>query len=121
MKNKDLAEEDLNKVADSAIYFKNGRFPNMSLYQGIDIKAAFNAGRESVVENISELKWANVFEDRAYTAAFSFGLSYRIEFAYNKFTLFCNSVYINCFVSLSATKQAANEDYKKRLIQALGL
>lgn len=45
---KDLAEEYLAKVKENAIYFKDGKFPNMPLYQENDIKAAFNAGRESV-------------------------------------------------------------------------
>ena len=121
MKKKDLAEEYLDR--------KIKQEPFKSLTKGFeyafsvdDIKAAFNAGRDSVVENIPELKWVNVFKDGAYTAAFSFGLSYRIEFAYsNKFNLFCNSIYINCYASLSATKQAANEHHKKRIKQALGL
>lgn len=121
MTQKDLAEEYLTKAQENAIYFKDGNFPNMPLYQEKDIEAAFNAGRESIVENIPELKWVNVFEDGAYTAAFSFGLSYRIEFSYNnKFKLFCDSIYINCYTSLSATKQAANEHHKKRIKQALG-
>jgi hypothetical protein len=121
MKKKDLAEEYLDR--------KIKQEPFKSLTKGFeyafsvdDLKAAFNAGRDSVVENIPELKWVNVFKDGAYTAAFSFGLSYRIEFAYsNKFNLFCNSIYINCYASLSATKQAANEHHKKRIKQALGL
>ena len=86
-----------------------------------DIKDAFNAGRESVVENMPKLKWVKVFEDGLCVALSSFGVSYRIEFAYKKFNLFCNSIYINCYVSLLIAKQAANEDYKKRIKQALGL
>lgn len=86
-----------------------------------DIKAAFNAGRESVVINMPKLKWVKVFEDGPYIAISSFGVSYRIEFAYNEFNLFCNSVYISCYVSLLIAKQAANEDYKKRIKKALGL
>lgn len=86
-----------------------------------DIEAAFNAGRESVVENMPKLKWAKVFEDGLCVAISSFGVSYRIEFAYNKFNLFCNSIYINCYVSLLIAKQSANEHYKKRIKQALKL
>lgn len=121
MENKDLTKEYLNKILDSAIYFKKGNLPDMPLYNQKSIIDAFNAGRESVVENMPKLKWAKVFEDGLCVALSSFGVSYRIEFAYNKFNLFCNSIYINCYVSLSATKQAANEDYKKRIKQALGL
>lgn len=122
MKQKDLAEEYLTKAKENAIYFKDGNFPNMPLYQEKDIKAAFNAGRESVVENVPKLKWEKLFEDGPYIAISSFGVSYRIEFAYNEFNLLCNSVYISCYISLSEAKQAANENYKHRIIkQALGL
>ena len=82
---------------------------------------AFNAGRESVVENMPKLKWTKVFENGPYIALSSFGVSYRIGFVYNEFNLFCNSVYISCYISLSEAKQAANDDYKKRIKQALGL
>lgn len=121
MTQKDLAEEYLTKAKGNAIYFKDGNFPNMPLYQEKDIKAAFNAGRDSVVENMPKLKWAKVFEDGPYIAISSFGVSYRIEFAYNEFNLFCDSKYISCYISLSEAKRAANEDYKKRIKQTLGL
>lgn len=121
MTQKDLAEEYLTKAKENAIYFKDGNFPNMPLYQEKNIKAAFNAGRESVVESMPKLKWAKVFEDGLCVALSSFGVSYRIEFAYKKFNLFCNSIYINSYVSLLIAQQAANEDYKKRIKQALRL
>lgn len=121
MKQNNLAKKYLDKVSGSALYFKGGNFPNMPLYQEKDIEAAFNVGRESVVENMPKLKWAKVFEDGECVAISSFGVSYRIEFAYNKFNLFCNSIYINCYVSLLIAKQAANENYKQRIKKALGL
>lgn len=121
MTQKDLAEAYLAKAKESAIYFKDGNFPDMPLYQENDIRAAFNAGRESVVENMPKLKWAKVFEDGPYIAISSFGVSYKIEFAYNEFNLFCNSEYISCYISLSAAKHAANENYKELIKQALGL
>lgn len=121
MKQNNSAKKYLDKVSGSALYFKEGKFPNMPLYQEKDIEAAFNAGRESMLENMPELEWSTVFEDGLCVALSSFGASYRIEFAYNKFNLFCNSIYINCYVSLSATKQAANEHYKTQIKQALGL
>lgn len=55
MNKKDLAKEYLTKAKENAIYFKDGKFPNVPLYQERDIEAAFNAGRESVVENIPRL------------------------------------------------------------------
>lgn len=120
MTQKDLAGAYLAKAKENAIYFKDGNFPNMPLFQGNDIKAAFNAGRDSVVENIPKLKWSKAFEDGLYIAI-SFGVSYRIKFAYNEFHLFCNSVHISCYISLSDAKQAANEHYKKQIKKALGL
>ena len=74
MKYKDLAEAYLTKAKENAIYFKDGKFPNMPLYQENDIKAAFNAGRESVVESamesIPEFKWRGVHHpDRDFVAA----------------------------------------------------
>ena len=93
----------------------------MPLYNQKSIIDAFNAGRESVVENIPELEWEKVFEDGLYIAISSFGVSYRIKFAYNEFNLFCDCVYIGCYISLSLAKQAANENYKNRIKQVLGL
>lgn len=86
-----------------------------------DIKAAFNAGRESVVDSMPELKWKRIHKDGPYLAVTVFDWFYRIEFVYNKFHLFCNSYFISCYISLSDTKQAANEHYKKRIKQVLGL
>lgn len=121
MKQNNSAKKYLDKVLGSALYFKEGKFPNMPLYQEKDIEAAFNAGRESVVENMPKLKWSKAFEDGLYIAISSFGVSYRIKFAYNEFHLFCNSVHISCYISLSDAKQAANENYKQRIKKALGL
>ncbi len=118
---KDLAEEYLTKAKENAIYFKDGNFPNMPLYQEKDIKAAFNAGRESVVESLPELEWKRFHKDGPYLAVTVFNWFYRIEFVYNKFNLFCNGYFISCYISLSDTKQAANEHYKKLIKQALGL
>ena len=118
---KDLAEAYLAKAQENAIYFKDGKFPNMPLFQGNDIKAAFNAGRESVVENMPKLKWQRVYKDGPYLAATVFDWFYRIEFIYNKFHLFCNSYFISCYISLSDAKQATNEHYKKQIKQALEL
>ena len=115
------AKDYLDKVLESAIYFKDGNFPNMPLYQEKDIEAAFNAGRESVIESLPELKWQRVYKDGPYLAVTVFNWFYRIEFVYNEFHLFCNSYFISRYLSLSAAKQAANEHYKKQIKQALGL
>ena len=121
MKQKDLAE----KYARKAYARVNGEndliFEDNRCFTFDDIKAAFNAGRDSVVENMPKLKWAKVFEDGPYIAISSLGISYKIEFSCNEFHLFCNGEYVSCYISLFGAKQVANENYKKRIKQALGL
>jgi|GEM_PF-671693 len=126
MKQKDLAEEHLTKAKENAIYFKDGKFPNTPLYQESDIKAAFNAGRESVVESamesIPEFKWRGLHHpDRDFVAAYPCDCRYLIEFTRRGHLLFYNRQFIANFASFSQAQQAANEDYKKRIKQALGL
>lgn len=123
---KDLAEEYLTKAQENAIRFKDGNYPNMPLYQESDIKAAFNAGRESVVESamesIPEFKWRGLHHpDRNFVAAYPCDCRYLIEFARRGHLLFYNRQFIANFASFSQAKQAANEDYKTRIKQALGL
>jgi len=121
MKQKDLAEEYLTKAKENAIYFKDGNFPNMPLFQGNDIMAAFNAGRESVVENIPELDW----KDDDVTIEGEFALCpvgrYEVVRWDEFFKIWRNPLFLGCRPSLSEAKQAANEDYKERIKQALGL
>ena len=86
-----------------------------------DIKAAFNAGRESVVENMPELEWKD--NDQAIEEEFAFCPVGRYEVIRwdELFEIWCNSLFLGYRPSLSEAKQAANEDYKKRIKQALGL
>lgn len=121
MKQNNSAKKYLDKVSGSALYFKDGKFPNMPLYQEKDIEAAFAAGRESVVENMPKLEWKRVYKDGPYLAVTVFNWFYRIEFVYNEFHLFCNGYYISRHLSLLEAKQAANEHYRKQIKQALGL
>lgn len=118
---KDLAEKYITKARENAISFKDDNFPNMPLYQESDIKAAFNAGRESVVGNMPKLKWRRVHKDGPHLAVTDFDWFYRVEFVDNKFHLFCNGYFISCYISLSDAKQAANEHYKQYIKQALRL
>ena len=122
MKQKDLAEEYSIKEYERVNGNSDPIFEDNRCFSFDDIEAAFNAGRESVLENIPKLKWKRVHKDGPYLAVTVFDWFYRIEFIYNKFHLFCNSYFISCYISLSDAKQAANEHYKKqRIKQALGL
>lgn len=120
MEKKDLAEEysikDYERLNDSEPISEENL-----CFSIIDIKAAFNAGRESVIENVPELKWKRVYKNGPYLAVTVFEWFYRIEFVDNKFNLFCNGYYISRYISLSEAKQAANEHYKKQIKRALGI
>ena len=87
---------------------------------------AYGAGRESVVESamesIPEFKWRGVHHpDKDFVAAYPCDCRYLIEFTRRGHLLFYNRQFIASFASLSQAKQAANEDYKQRIKQALGL
>lgn len=84
-----------------------------------DIKDAFNAGRESVVENMPELEW------KGYApfihAATPIG-RYNIDnFGIWLLRFNGKEIPLPTGSSLEEAKRAANEDYKKRIKQALGL
>ena len=122
MEKKDLAEEYLIKAKESAIYFKDGNFPNMPLYQENDIKAAFNAGRDSVVENMPELKWGQVhYLGKETLNAYTLGTYFKIEFSGMEFKVYCNGHLVTRTLSISFAKQAADNHYKRMVKQALGL
>lgn len=118
---KDLAKEYAlarlqGRLSDNEISFSENR-----IFTEEDIKAAFNAGRKSVVENMPELDWKNLSYEEEYYSSYLLGWSYRIMQRPNVFALFCNDHFLNYFLSVEEAKQAANEDYKERIKQALGL
>ncbi len=118
---KNLAEEYLAKVREEkAIYFKG--YPNMPFYQESNIKTAFNAGRESVVEGVSELKWKELgYIKREFFAECLLGSYYTIEFVGREFEVIFNYQCVARSSSFSHAKKMANEDYKKRIRNLLGL
>lgn len=121
MKQNNSAKKYLYKVSGSALYFKDGNFPNMPLYQEKDIEAAFNAGRESVVESLPELEWREkICRDEHFLEAYALGAYYLIKIKY-EFNVACNYRHIASYTSLTAAKQAAKEHYKELIKQALGL
>ncbi len=119
MKQKDLAEEYLDR--------KIKQEPFKSLTKGFeyafsvdDIKAAFNAGRESVVENIPDLKWQKSSEDmtaRTLFGMYSFSKSNALWFyAYRGVHLFFDT-----HKTFEDAKKVAHNDYKEWVKHALGL
>ena len=121
MKKKDLAKEYATARLQGRLGGNEMSFSENKIFTEEDIETAFNAGRESVVENVPKLKWKRVHKDGLYLAVTVFNWFYRIEFVYNEFHLFCNGYFISRYLSLLEAKQAANEHYKKQIKQALGL
>lgn len=91
---------------------------------------AFQAGRNSVIENIPELKWKD--EDRrgdeenyieeSYSLT-PFGDYSILRWYYpNDITIYFNGEHAKSGItSVQQAKQAVNEDYKQRVKQALGI
>lgn len=120
-----MEQNDLAKEYAKNLYHEraDGDFKSTAdVFDSHDIKAAFNAGRESVVESMPKLKW-NDFSDglENYYALCPIGWCYKVSYKVNEFALFCNDCFLGYFFSIEAAKQVANEDYKKRIKQALGL
>lgn len=84
-----------------------------------DIKAAFNAGCDSAVDSLPELEWKG-------HAPFIHAATPIGRFNIDNFGIWLlrfngKEIPLSTGSSLEAAKQAANEDYKKRIKQALGL
>lgn len=121
MKKKDLAEEYLDR--------KIKQEPFKSLTKGFeyafsvdDIKAAFNAGRESVFDDFPKLLYkkekdgllaVDIFNNVCLIHKLKGDSQYVFVVDYNEST--------QRYDTLEEAKLAANEDYKKRIKQALGL
>lgn len=118
---KDLAKEYAQERLSER---KNGNeisFEDKAIFTAEDIENAFNAGRESVVKNIPELDQ----KDDDVTIEGEFALCpvgrYEVLRWDDFFKIWRNPLFLGCRPSLSEAKQAANEDYKERIKQALGI
>ncbi|WP_455093519.1 hypothetical protein [Prevotella histicola] len=130
MTQKDLAEEYANERLQGRLSGNEISFSDNIVFTEDDIKAAFNAGRESVVENIPELEWKD--EDRRGDEENYIEESYSLTpfgdysilkwYAPTDITIYFNGEHFKSnIMSVQQAKQAANEDYKQRIKQALGL
>ena len=122
MKQKDLAEEYATARLQGRLSGNEMSFSENKIFTEEDIKAAFNAGRESVVESMPELEWVETtYNLEDYFLSHNNGWNYRIVFRNRVFCVHLNSNYMGEYLKLSWAKQAANEDYKQRTKQALRL
>ena len=122
MEKKNLAKEYASARLQGRLSGNETLFNGHEVFTETDIEDAFNAGRESVVENIPDLEWEEfLYDGETYWLAKPMGGIYRISFAQHEYKVFCYHDYIACAISLSSAKEVANEDYKQRIKQALGL
>ena len=122
MKQKDLSEEYATARLQGRLSGNEVSFSENKVFTEEDIKAAFNAGRESVVDDIPDLKWREeICRDKYFFEAYALGAYYLIILRDSEFRVACNYRHFASYTSLTAAKQAANEDYKQRIKQALGL
>jgi hypothetical protein len=104
-------------------------FSENKVFTEEDIEAAFNAGRESVVEIASELEWEDIgiYGEKAryinVCRAHKPLEEYLIqEWFYPKnIELHCNDFTKDGFKNIEEAKAYAKEAYKRRINQALGL
>lgn len=129
MEKKDLAKEYATARLQGRLSGNEISFSESKVFTEEDIEAAFNAGRESVVEDASELDWEDIgiYGEKAryvnVCRAHKPLEEYMIQkwFCPNDVELHCNHFVKKGFKTIEEAKKAASEDYKKRIKQVLGL
>ena len=121
MEKKDLAREYALARLQGRLSGNEVSFCENKVFTEGDIETAFNAGRESVVENMPKLKWECEYPytaDEARTPITIFHIFHNDDgFHLAGYGLGLSKM----FGTLDEAKRFANEDYKKRIRQALGL
>lgn len=129
MKNKDLAKEYALARLQGRLSENEVSFSDKKVFTEEDIEAAFNAGRESVVEKASELEWEDigiygeharyVNVCRAHKPLEEFLIR---EWFYPKdIELLGKDFTKDGFKTIEEAKAYAKEAYKERIKQALGI
>lgn len=121
MKQKDLAKEYATARLQGRLSGNEVSFSENKVFTEEDIETAFNAGRESVVESMPELKWeceCPYTADEARTPITIFHIFHNDDgFHLAGYGLGLSKM----FGTLDEAKRFANEEYKNRIKQALGL
>lgn len=129
MKQKDLAEEYATARLRGRLSGNEVSFCENKVFTEGDIETAFNAGRESVVENMPELEWVDIgiYGEQARYVDVCRARKPLEEFLIREW--FCpkdielhgNDFTKNSFKTIEEAKAYAKEAYKQRIKQALGL
>lgn len=125
MKQKDLAQEYAAARLQGRLSGNEVSFSGKKVFTEEDLEAAFNAGRESVVENILRLLFKETREGLiADNGIFEFIYHIYKSASVDEPRYAFATTYetpIQWYDTLEEAMDAANEDYKKRIKQALGL
>ena len=123
-KDQNLAEEYLKRK------IKKEPFNSLTIdfnfaFSANDIEEAFNAGRESVVENVPRLLFKEsqeglIADNGIFEFIYHIYKSASVDEPRYAFATTYETP-IQWYNTLEETMEAANEDYKKRIKQALGL
>lgn len=118
-----MNKEDLAKEYAYTLYGErtDEKFnQSAEIFDAYDIEDAFNAGRNSVIDNIPDLEWS-IENGRPTASNTIFDYSYTIKNKIGYYYAYGLGSYIGKYNSLDEVKRAAEEDYKNRIKQALGL
>ena len=119
MEKKDLAKEYATARLQGRLSGNEISFSESKVFTEEDIEAAFNAGRESIVENLPEMEWKGI---EYFQYADTYLGRYNIDdFGICLLRFNGKEIPLPPGSSLEETKQAANEHYKKQIKQVLGL
>lgn len=119
MEKKDLAKEYATARLQGRLSENEISFSESKVFTEEDIEAAFNAGRESIVENLPEMEWKGI---EYFQYADTYLGRYNIDdFGICLLRFNGKEIPLPPGSSLEETKQAANEHYKKQIKQVLGL
>ena len=130
MKKKDLAKEYALARLQGRLSGNEVSFSDNKVFTEADIEAAFNAGRESVAENASELEWEDIGVYSGYAKYINVCKVHKPleEFLIQEWfdpkdiELHSNKGFAkNGFKTIEEAKAYAKEAYKQRIKQALEL
>ena len=124
MEKKNLAEEYATARLKGRLSGNEMSFSENKVFTEEDIVEAFNAGRESVVESVSDLEFKQSSKRGLIAENTIFSESYRlcIKMTMDKWS-FCMGYEtpVEWYDTIQEAMEAANNDYRKRIKQALGL
>ena len=114
-----MTREEIEQLADK--YYPTAKDDDSSLTTISERKgwiAGFEAGMQSVIDNLLDLKWEDEYAWHFTTAL---GVKYSINENDGKFILYANRAFVGKLNSLEHAKRVAFIHYKHKIKQALGL